>query len=154
MVEEIKSTSSEVQASPTGEYVRTHDGQIVPRGPLGEYSLYTTPMGAIIHLDKNGLPIQRGPKPQVIEIPAEVLSYSGGFGAASNALKQRIANKEATNSYPAGTKYSEKVHEEQQSILAASNDGAVTVGESEEVKVEEEMSPEATLSPVDTVPSD
>ena len=67
--------------------MRTHDGQIVPRGPLGKYSTFTTPMGAIIHMDKNGMPIQRGPKPQVIEIPPEALSYTGGFGAASEALK-------------------------------------------------------------------
>ena len=51
--------SVEAAAMPTkpGEYVRTTEGEIIPRGPIGERSVTTTPLGNIINFDAEGLPI-------------------------------------------------------------------------------------------------
>ena len=51
--------SIEAVAMPTkpGEYVRTAEGEIIPRGPIGERSITTTPQGNIINFDTEGLPI-------------------------------------------------------------------------------------------------
>ena len=55
----------------TQEYVWTADKELIPRGPIGQRSTYTTPKGRIINLDLEGLPMQLGPKPKVIEVKAE-----------------------------------------------------------------------------------
>ena len=57
------------------EFVRTADGEIIPRGPIGDRSVYTTPKGRIINMDLEGLPVQLGPKPEVIKISAGAHSY-------------------------------------------------------------------------------
>ena len=56
------------------EYVRTADGEVIPRGPVGERSVFTTPMGRIINMDAEGLPVQLGPKPEVIQVEPGVAS--------------------------------------------------------------------------------
>ena len=69
-----KSAASSDAAASTGkvtEYVRTADGELIPRGPIGERSVYTTPKGRIINLDMEGLPVQLGPKPEVIQVKEE-----------------------------------------------------------------------------------
>ena len=74
--------SIEAAAMPTkpGEYVKTAEGEIIPRGPIGERSIATTPQGNIINFDTEGLPIQLGPKPEVIKIPKKPFKYTGGMG--------------------------------------------------------------------------
>ena len=64
-------------AMPTwpGEYVKTNEGEIIPRGPVGERSVATTPEGNIINFDSEGLPIQLGPKPEVIKITKKPPNY-------------------------------------------------------------------------------
>lgn len=39
------------------EFVRTTEGEVIPRGPIGQRSVYTTPKGRIINFDLEGLPI-------------------------------------------------------------------------------------------------
>jgi len=50
------------------EYVKTKEGEIIPRGPIGERSVFTTPTGRIINLDMEGLPVQLGPKSEIIRV--------------------------------------------------------------------------------------
>ena len=54
------------------EYVWTSEGELIPRGPIGQRSVVTSPMGRIINLDTEGLPVTKGPKPQVIRLPSLV----------------------------------------------------------------------------------
>ena len=53
------------------EFVTTADGEVIPRGPVGERSVYTTPKGIIINMDLEGLPVQLGPKPDIIRVKVE-----------------------------------------------------------------------------------
>ena len=62
------------------EYVTTADGEVIPRGPIGERSVYTTPSGRIINMDAEGLPVQLGPKPEVIRVEP-------GVGSLPHELK-------------------------------------------------------------------
>ncbi len=58
----------ERQATRIVEHVRTEEGEIIPRGPIGERSVYTTPRGRIINMDTDGLPLTRGPKSDIIKV--------------------------------------------------------------------------------------
>ena len=39
------------------EFVRTIEGEVIPRGPVGRRSVFTTPKGRIINMDLEGLPL-------------------------------------------------------------------------------------------------
>ncbi len=66
---EIKVATITEATEPQGEeYVETAEGEIIPRGPIGQRSVYITPKGRIINLDLEGLPVQLGPKPKVIRV--------------------------------------------------------------------------------------
>jgi len=39
------------------EFVVTKEGEIIPRGPIGQRSVFTTPKGRIINFDLEGLPV-------------------------------------------------------------------------------------------------
>ncbi len=59
-----------IERTPTRivEHVRTEEGELIPRGPIGERSVYTTPRGRIINMDTDGLPLTRGPKSEIIKV--------------------------------------------------------------------------------------
>jgi len=81
--------------------VRTAEGEVIPRGPIGKRSIYTTPKGRIINLDLEGLPVQLGPKPEVIRINPAASAYRGGIATqAIEELKKRVQEKEDMGFYP------------------------------------------------------
>ena len=51
--------------------MRTSDGELIPRGPVGKRSVYVTYAGNIINLDTEGLPVQKGPKPEVLTLEVD-----------------------------------------------------------------------------------
>ena len=103
------------------EYVKTAEGEIIPRGPIGKRSVYTTPKGRIINMDMEGLPIQLGPKPEIIKVNAAQRTYQGGLGFASDILTQRVQEKEDMGFYGAlqeSMTFMEKFEMEQNAVLA------------------------------------
>ena len=51
--------------------METLDGEIIPRGKIGQRSKFTTPLGNIINFDNEGMPLQKGPKPEVIRLQVD-----------------------------------------------------------------------------------
>lgn len=72
------------------EYVKTAEGEIIPRGPIGERSVFTTPKGRIINMDMEGLPVQLGPKSEIIRVNEKQQTYQTGFNYMGNKLIDRV----------------------------------------------------------------
>ena len=52
--------------------MRTADGELIPRSKVGKHhTVYVTYSGNIINLDNEGLPIQKGPKPEVLTLQVD-----------------------------------------------------------------------------------
>lgn len=82
------------------EFVRTIEGEVIPRGPIGKRSVFTTPKGRIINLDLEGLPVQLGPKSEVIRINQAASNYRGGIGGnAISEINKKIQAKEESGYY-------------------------------------------------------
>ncbi len=83
------------------EHVRTEEGELIPRGPIGERSVYTTPRGRIINMDTDGLPLTRGPKSDIIKVAVGQLEMPDKVYVNPPTTKPAVQETPAASEQPA-----------------------------------------------------
>ena len=131
---EANITQGEQPAGKYVEYVRTEEGELIPRGPIGKRTVVTTPKGTIINLNTEGLPVQRT-KPEIVQVrvvdvpEGETVGIEAvggpnvGLGIANGAVEEitrRVQEREKAGAYDQHPEltFSEKFEIEQAEIWA------------------------------------
>lgn len=57
------------------DFVKTDEGELIPRGAIGQRSVTTTPKGRIINMDSEGFPLTRGPRSEIYPVNKQQVEY-------------------------------------------------------------------------------